>query len=98
MSADLFEQLTDQRLVTSLRSTFCPACCGVKIPRQTFCRTCYYALPGSMRKNLYNHLGQGYDIAVNDAMIQLGRHQFRLAGERELPPPTSEQLHKGDQP
>lgn len=38
--------------------------CGrPKQERQTFCRKCYYSLPGPQRRALYNRVGQGYEAA-----------------------------------
>jgi hypothetical protein len=42
------------------------------MPKQTFCRKCYYRLPQSLRTRLYNRFGEGYEEAYAEAVKRLG--------------------------
>jgi hypothetical protein len=68
MPVKLADQLTDEALVTSLRSATCPSCTGVKKCRQTFCFKCWSGLSRSLRAALWAPLGKGYRESVLDAM------------------------------
>lgn len=57
-------------LVAELRGLKC-RCGAVKVPRQTFCRRCYYALPPALRKALYNGISEGYAAAYAAAATHL---------------------------
>ena len=74
----LTHDLDDRTLVTSLRSTVCPACGGAKKGRQTLCLADYRRLPGAMRTALYARLCSGYREAVIEAMNFLGAAEFRM--------------------
>ncbi len=67
---------TTRAMVASLGSRLCPACAGEKKCRQTFCSACYYKLPEELRRSLYAQVGQGYERAVESAMIHLCRDRF----------------------
>jgi hypothetical protein len=42
--------------------------CGrVKLSGQSFCRTCYRALPIALRRPLYRRMGAGYEEALDAA-------------------------------
>jgi hypothetical protein len=45
----------------------CAPCGGVKEPKRTFCRKCYYSLPPRLRKALYARVGAGYAEAYDEA-------------------------------
>lgn len=52
-----------QRLmITELGGLKC-RCGRVKVPRQTFCRACYFKLPPENRRALYAKVGAGYEVA-----------------------------------
>lgn len=52
-----------QRLmITELGGLNC-RCGRVKVPRQTFCRQCYFKLPPENRRALYAKIGNGYEVA-----------------------------------
>lgn len=46
-------------------------CGAVKVPRQTFCRRCFYALPPEFRRALYLKFGKGYEDAYTAACAKL---------------------------
>lgn len=69
--------LDNHTLVLSLRSTLCPSCGDVKRHAQTFCTKCYRSLPIDLRRALYRRLGNGYDIAVYDALMALDCRVFK---------------------
>ncbi len=45
----------------------CPTCHGKKQRRQSFCRSCYRALPRTMAQNLWLRFGAGYVTAYGNA-------------------------------
>lgn len=53
-------------LLHELKSGQCP-CGNRKRPRETFCSSCYFALPRVMRQELYNRVGEGYEEAYKQA-------------------------------
>ena len=63
-----------------LEGPLCAACGKAKMPKQSFCRPCYFSLPEDMRKALYRRFGSGYEEAYDDAKDWL--IQERLAKER----------------
>lgn len=67
---------TSRELITELKSETC-RCGSRKRPMETLCGSCYYKLPQSNRRALYNRLGQGYEKAYADACNYLD-------SEREL--------------
>jgi len=53
-------------LLNELAGAEC-ACGSPKIPRQSFCRACYYLLPPRLRRPLYKRIGEGYEQAYDEA-------------------------------
>lgn len=78
MDKPLADQLTDRALVTSLRSTKCPACGRTKKVGQTLCLADYRALPIALRRALYARLGEGYREAVIEAFQFLEVTTFQV--------------------
>lgn len=74
----LEEQVTDRKLLASLRSTTCPACGQHKGAKKWFCAAEFYSLPREHRLNLYRPYGYGYREAVLDAMRHLGVDEFLM--------------------
>ena len=72
-------ELTDLVLVSSLRSTCCPACGASKGRAKTLCVRDYRRLPQLMRQSLYARVGHGYREAVIEAM------QFLNVAEPAIP-------------
>lgn len=62
--------MSDLELVKELRGIVC-RCGAPKRTKETFCGKCYYALPLAKRRALYNHLGEGYREAYEDAIKTL---------------------------
>lgn len=61
--------ITESLVATALReldSTTC-ACGGQKRRGNSFCLTCYYALPQELRQRLYKALSDGYAQAYDEA-------------------------------
>jgi hypothetical protein len=54
-------------LVRELLGQTCQ-CGKKKQPRNTFCRSCYYALSPQLRRDLYNRIGEGYEEAYDAAI------------------------------
>jgi hypothetical protein len=62
--------MTPEEMLEELRGLRCR--CGlVKVPRQTFCRKCFYALPPAFRRALYLKFGHGYEDAYTAACSAL---------------------------
>lgn len=57
-------------LMRELAGNICH-CGKPKVPRQTFCRSCYYRLPAAMRAALYRRMGEGYEEAYAAAVTLL---------------------------
>ena len=74
----LADQLDDLSLVTSFRSTLCPACGGVKRSRHTLCLHNFRKLPGALRSALYAPLGEGYRESVIEAFQFLQVETFQV--------------------
>lgn len=70
--------ITDRLLVSSLRSSVCPACGGRKDRGKTLCLADYRRLPKTMRNALYARVGEGYGAAVAEAMTFLEATSFCL--------------------
>ena len=71
MSAPTIDQLTNQvrgAAIDSLRSEICPGCDGSKRTRKALCRSCWSQLPQGMRADLYQGIGQGYELALSEAI------------------------------
>lgn len=68
--------VTTLDLLASLRSETCPACGSHKQSRHTLCGTCYRELPQPKRQALYDVVGQGYEQAVEAALIHLSAPVF----------------------
>lgn len=64
-------------LARSLQSDLCPMCGKWKRPAQTMCPADYRKLPGQLKKDLYNRIGEGYEEAVDAAMKSLGVTEFK---------------------
>jgi hypothetical protein len=71
------EDITTKDLVTSLRSTCCPACGEWKKVGNAFCYSHYKSLDSSLKRRIYNRIGHGYERAFMDAMNHLGATEFR---------------------
>jgi hypothetical protein len=56
------EDALSRKLYNELLGIICRCGCK-KSARQTFCRRCYFALPGELRRNLYRLIGNGYEEA-----------------------------------
>lgn len=57
-------------LVKELRGKRC-RCGAKKRERETFCKSCYYSLPGDKRHALYARIGAGYEGAYASAVEYL---------------------------
>ena len=57
-------------LMRGLAGTVC-RCGRPKAKRETFCKTCYFALPPPMRTALYRNIGAGYEEAYTAAAVAL---------------------------
>lgn len=66
-------------LIQELAGKVC-RCDRPKRPRMTFCRGCYFALPASMRQDLYKRFGEGYEDAYEAAVAYLADIETRKAG------------------
>lgn len=63
-------------LVQELRGDVC--CCGEsKMEGESFCHACYYSLPRAKRAALYRRIGQGYEQAYTDAVVELSQRKPR---------------------
>ena len=49
-------------LIVELAGTRC-RCGRPKLPKQTFCRQCFFKLPRELRRAVYARVGNGYEIA-----------------------------------
>ena len=54
------------KLANELTSQTC-RCGKVKQKRQTFCKTCYFRIPHTLRDKLYKPMGGGYEEAHAEA-------------------------------
>jgi len=54
----------------SLKSDKC-FCGRSKKPGHSFCSKCFYSLPGVMRIALYQLIGDGYELAYEEAVVWL---------------------------
>lgn len=57
--------------IEGLLSTRCPGCDGRKAQRKSVCRQCWNQLPNAMRADLYQGIGQGYELALANAVKRL---------------------------
>jgi hypothetical protein len=57
-------------MMLELRGTVC-RCGRTKQMKQTFCPTCYLALPRAKRLALYSRFGEGYEEAYATAVAYL---------------------------
>lgn len=71
MTEPTFDGKTTGELIRELGGGVC-RCGKQKRRRQTFCRACYYSLPHTMRRALYNLVGEGYEQAYQAAAERLG--------------------------
>lgn len=58
-------------VIKGLLSTKCPGCDGRKAERKSVCRDCWNQLPIAMRAALYQGIGQGYELALANAVKRL---------------------------
>lgn len=63
--------MTEQEAYDDLMSANCKGCGGKKSPRKSFCGTCYRALPGKLKTDLYKLIGDGYEQAYGDSLRHL---------------------------
>ena len=61
--------------VKSLASEEC-LCCKDKLRGNSFCRSCFRALPEDMQKALYRRLGGGYEAAYDAAVVWLQKNRW----------------------
>lgn len=57
------ETITADRAIRDLAGTECKGCGGKKKSRMSHCLRCYFALPVSLRRELYRLVGDGYEEA-----------------------------------
>ena len=62
--------MTGHELVAELRGLRC-RCGAVKVPGQTFCRSCFRLLPRQLGNTLYKRMGEGYEAAYTAACAWL---------------------------
>jgi hypothetical protein len=55
-----------QIALDDLQSVVC-FCGAKKAAKQSFCRACYFALPASLRSQLYKHISDGYAEIYDEA-------------------------------
>lgn len=60
----------DRAVLLSLGTTECPACRGIKRERNSFCGSCFHALPTNLQRPLYQD-GHGYIAAFRKALAHL---------------------------
>ena len=63
--SELDAMVDRKAIVAELRGDRC-RCGSTKARGQTFCRTCYFLIPPSTRKRLYERIGEGYEGAYRD--------------------------------
>jgi len=63
--------LTDRLCYSSLLGKTCPSCGHPKGARKSLCSSCYFALPTEQRDRLYDRIGEGYELALFNAMTHL---------------------------
>lgn len=77
------EHVTKNSLLTTaldeLNSDKC-VCGAKKRQRESFCRGCFYALPGDTRRRLYRDIWHGYSEIYAAAKQWLRDNTTRLAG------------------
>ena len=71
MSAELTD--TQDELYLELTGTVC-RCQNEKVSGQTFCKACYFRLPGQLAVKLYRRMGAGYEGAYAEAATWLDAH------------------------
>lgn len=76
------QDLTFDAVVTSLRSTTCPACGGPKGRAKSLCFRQYKQLPRALQAALYARVGAGYEEALLDALRYLEAETFHLPKEK----------------
>lgn len=62
--------MTPREMLDELKGVRC-RCGAVKVPGQTFCKRCYYALSPAQRKALYLRFLHGYEAAYTAACAAL---------------------------
>jgi tRNA(Ile2) C34 agmatinyltransferase TiaS len=74
----LIQAIDTRTALDSLRSTVCPACGKTKGNGKTLCMKCFCKLPGPLKERLYRRIGNGYEVAVRDALNVLGASELHL--------------------
>lgn len=59
------------------------ACGAGKLPRNAFCRDCFYTLPPTIRKALYVRIGVGFEQSYELAVRTLREKGVRIPTETE---------------
>ena len=77
-------ELTDQRLVESLKSTICPVCGAGKGRMKSLCYKHFMGLDVQTRQSLYNRLGEGYAEAMA-AALRFYQKQFMVMPSTAFP-------------
>lgn len=81
------EDLTRDRVVTSLYSRVCPACNDRKGEEKSLCYSCFCALPKPLKDSLYDRVGCGYEEALLASLKHLNAERFYMpmpAAEADL--------------
>lgn len=68
------EPFTMREAIQSLYSKLCPNCGEPKQSKKTFCRICYFHLPGELQRDIYKGINDGYMEALNRARTWLAEH------------------------
>lgn len=63
----------------SLKSEVCPACNGAKKFKQSVCDKCWKKLSRVAQANLYKPMRNGYEEALDDALVALGATELHLS-------------------
>ena len=72
-----------REVLTDFSGTVCSICGGNKKGMQSFCTSCYLALPPKKRAALYLSFGDGYEEAFADAQAYLREALPHAREERE---------------
>ena len=79
-----FTKIDAKLAFESLRSEICPACGDRKQSRKSFCGGCYHQLPKHLAKALYCRIGQGYELAFEQALAHHGRKTPVMREHKEV--------------
>lgn len=88
------DDLNIPHLVSSLRSTCCPACASGKRTKWSLCKRCYAALSRATATSLYNPIGGGYEKAMADALRDLGKSEAHVPFPKRTNRPHNERNTK----